>query len=402
MQQNFKQHQTFKQQLNLNQKLLQSIDFLSLDSISIQEKIHEALESNPFLESHSLTYDENYTHLSSQSSLYDDLNRQLMLFPKPFQKNIIDYLILSLNHHGFLSYSDQTYIQDLHISSETFQYHLDILQSLEPIGIGARDAIESICIQLKHKGYTKALHFMQEYRHLILSMNYKNIKQTLHLSQNEIDEIYQHIRSCNPFPYTAEQQDKIIIPEISIKVEDQEIQIVPLSSFQLSLNTDLFEKVKDDKHLKSYFDEAHFLIEDLNKRTQTILMITNELVNIQKNYFLFHDELYPCSLSDLAQRTHFHISTISRALNNKYFLFHGEVYPLKSLMTTQTKNGDSCDAIKKAIVSVISQEDKTRPLSDEQIVKKLQDIDLICSRRTIAKYREQLHIPSSSKRRKKL
>ena len=160
-----------------------------------------------------------------------------------------------------------------------------------------------------------------------------------------------------------------------------------------------YEKVKKDENMKAYFNEAHFLMENMTKRNQTVLIVANALVNIQSGYFLYDDELYPCTLSQLASETGFHESTISRTLNNKYYSFNGEAYPLKKLLVSQTASGDSSDSIKKAIVELVDDEDKEHPLSDNQILKKLEELELHCSRRVIVKYRQQLNIPSSTKRK---
>ena len=123
------------------------------------------------------------------------------------------------------------------------------------------------------------------------------------------------------------------------------------------VNDTLYEKVKNDENMKAYFNEAHFLMENMTKRNQTVLIVANALVNIQSGYFLYDDELYPCTLSQLASETGFHEYTISRTL------------------------------------------DKEHTLSDNQILKKLEELELHCSRRVIVKYRSQLNIPSSTKRK---
>lgn len=153
--------------------------------------------------------------------------------------------------------------------------------------------------------------------------------------------------------------------------------------------------------MKKYFKEATFIVEYLTKRNQTLLMIANELVKIQQGYFLYNDELLSCTLSDLATLCGYHESTISRTVNHKYYMFNNEVYPLKNLLVSKTSSGDSSDAIKKAIIDIVNNENKNKPLSDENIVEQLQKLDLYCSRRVISKYRKQLNIPSSSKRKRK-
>ena len=221
------------------------------------------------------------------------------------------------------------------------------------------------------------------------------------LNKKEIDHLFYEIRSCNPFPCNMynTSHDDYVSPDILIEVENSDITITPINQPALMVNDILYEKVKNDENMKAYFNEAHFLMENMTKRNQTVLIVANALVNIQSGYFLYDDELYPCTLSQLASETGFHESTISRTLNNKYYSFNGEVYPLKKLLVSQTASGDSSDSIKKAIVELVDNEDKEHPLSDNQILKKLEELELHCSRRVIVKYRQQLNIPSSTKRK---
>ena len=221
------------------------------------------------------------------------------------------------------------------------------------------------------------------------------------LNKKEIDHLFYEIRSCNPFPCNMYNtfHDDYVSPDILIEVENSDITITPINQPALMVNDTLYEKVKNDENMKAYFNEAHFLMENMTKRNQTVLIVANALVNIQSGYFLYDDELYPCTLSQLASETGFHESTISRTLNNKYYSFNGEAYPLKKLLVSQTASGDSSDSIKKAIVELVDDEDKEHPLSDNQILKKLEELELHCSRRVIVKYRQQLNIPSSTKRK---
>ena len=292
------------------------------------------------------------------------------------------YLIESLDDSGFLSYNLDQYMSDLHIDQDMLDAHLDILRSFEPNGVGASDAIDSILIQLKNNNKTKTYTLFRDYQDVILTQNYSLIKQTTGLNKEEIDHLFCEIRSC-----------------ILIEVENSDITITPINQPALMVNDTLYEKVKNDENMKAYFNEAHFLMENMTKRNQTVLIVANALVNIQSGYFLYDDELYPCTLSQHASETGFHESTISRTLNNKDYSYNGEAYPLKKLLVSQTASGDSSDSIKKAIVELVDDEDKEHPLSDNQILKKLEELELHCSRRVIVKYRQQLNIPSSTKRK---
>lgn len=404
MKQKMQYIQTLKQTLKLNQKLLKSLDFLTDNIDDINKVVQQVLETNPFLE---LKSPKNYDtqqfieNISNKRSLKDDLYLQLSACTRPYNEDLMDYLIESLDDSGFLSYPIDQYLTDLDIDREMLDAHLDILRSFEPNGVGAADAIDSIIIQLKNNNKTKSYTLFRDYQDVILTQNYSLIKQKTGLKKEEIDHLFYEIRSCNPFPCNMynSSQDDYISPDILIEVEDSNIMITPINQPELIVNDLLYEKVKNDENMKSYFNEAHFLIENLTKRNQTVLFVANALVDIQSGYFLYDDELYPCTLSQLASETGFHESTISRTLNNKYYSFNGEVYPLKHLLVSQTASGDSSDSIKKAIVELVDSEDKKHPLSDNQILKKLEELELHCSRRVIVKYRQQLNIPSSTKRK---
>jgi len=404
LKQTFHYNQTLKQTLKLNQKILKSLDFLKENTDDINKLVQKVLETNPFIESKStVNYDSQQfiESFSSTHTLKEDLYYQLSALSYTYDQSIMEYLIESLDDAGFLSYPINQYLNDLNINEDTLSKHLNILQSLEPCGVGAEDAIDSILIQLKRNNKMKSYTIFNKFKDTILTQNYSLIKKETGLKKEEIDHLYYEIRSCNPFPcnnYNT-SNDRYISPDIAISVEDSNILITPVNQPDIMINDKLFEEVKNNKKMKEYFNEANFLIENLTKRNQTVLLVANELVKIQEGYFLYDDELMPCTLSQLSNKIGFHESTISRTLNNKYYTFHGETYPLKNLLVSQTTSGDSSDSIKKAILEIVSNEDKTHPLSDNKILTKLNELELHCSRRVITKYRQQLQIPSSSKRK---
>lgn len=406
MKQKLNFNNTLKQTFKLNQTIINSLDFLKIDNNELAKLINEALQTNPFLETHNFynQQDNNYLEsISAPSSLSDDLYKQLLTISFSYDKQIMSFLIDSLNNSGFLSYSENEYLDSLNISKNDFYYHLRILQSLEPIGVGAFDIIDSICIQLKHLHKEKTCQLLKKHKNTILSYNYQKIQDATHLSKIEIDQLFNDIRLCNPYPCSQynNEHNNYITPDIEIYIEDQQIFIQPVNQPNVVVNNVLYNAVKNNDTMRDYFKNASFIVENLTKRNQTLLMITNELVRIQQGYFLYGDELQPCTLSNLARICGYHESTISRTVNQKYYMFNNEVYPLKNLLVSKTNSGDSSDAIKKAIIDIIHHENKYKPFSDENIVEQLEKLDLYCSRRVISKYRKQLNIPSSSKRKRR-
>lgn len=170
MKQKFNYNQTLKQTFQLNQTMINSLDFLKIDNNELAKLINDALQTNPFLETHSFynQQDDNILeNISVPSSLSDDLYKQLLTISFSYDKHIMSFLIDSLNNRGFLSYSEDEYLDALNISKKDFYYHLHILQSLEPIGVGAFDIIDSICIQLKHIHKDKTYHLLKKHKNII-------------------------------------------------------------------------------------------------------------------------------------------------------------------------------------------------------------------------------------------
>ena len=169
MKQKMQYIQTLKQTLKLNQKLLKSLDFLTDNIDDINKVVQQVLETNPFLE---LKSPKNYDtqqfieSISNKRSLKDDLYLQLSACTRPYNEDLMDYLIESLDDSGFLSYPIDQYLTDL-----------DILRSFEPNGVGAADAIDSIIIQLKNNNKTKSYTLFRDYQDVILTQNYSLIKQ---------------------------------------------------------------------------------------------------------------------------------------------------------------------------------------------------------------------------------
>lgn len=405
MKQSFLYQQTLKQTLSINQKMLRSLDYLKVDNAKLHELISKALQQNPFLE-YPISYQEpdhlSYLeNISTKPQLKDELSRQAYTIDKKYDEEIINYIIESLDEHGFLSDPISTYSEDLHIDEQTFLNHLKVVQSFEPTGVAANNSIDAVCLQLYKKQHFQAYHLLKNYQAIILSQNYHDISTTCHLHKKEIAELFEQIRKCNPFPCSnfSNPKNLFVSADITITLDEDEVIIIPTNQPNVMINDSLYQAVKEDPTMKAYFREAHFILENLTKRNQTIMMIANILVDIQQNYFKYDDELKPCNLKEISKRSGFHESTISRTLHNKYYSFNNEIYPLKHLLVSKTISGDSSDSIKKALLLLISNEDKRHPLSDEKIVQELKNMDLYCSRRTITKYREQLHIPTSSLRK---
>ena len=232
----------------------------------------------------------------------------------------------------------------------------------EPAGVAARDSIDSIRLQLlRIKKYTAEKIFTQ-YAEELIRKDYKAIAKDCGLSMEAVTQSLLEIQGCQPYPCSsyAGENNAILLPDFEIQTLGDEIEIIPkqLGHFQIQ---DELQAVKNDKELRAYFDEAYYFIDHLSKRNKTLLIMVNALIHIQRNHFLYMDELQPCTLLDIANKTGFHESTVSRTLSNKYYLFQNEIYAVKDLFVSATRDGSSKDSILKAIQKFVEQEDKENP-----------------------------------------
>ena len=392
------------QSMQLYPDMLQGLDFLKYDALTLHEMVSHIIQSNPFVEE-TTTLTNNmvdYDTIESPNTIKQKLYTQLYTIDKPYQETILSYLIESLDCHGFLSDTVTFYRQDLNIDEITLNYHIALLQSLEPSGVGAFNSIDSIQIQLLHKGYDLAYRVLHEKKDWVLQQQKDRLAKFFKISQEQVAAIYKQIQSCSPYPCVSLDPTPTIYkqPEIEILVYDGRIELQPLFTSPFIINSELFLQVKNNPMMKSYFQQANFFLDAITKRNQTIILIMDALTKIQEGYFLFQDERKPCTMKQVASLCQYHPSTISRAIHQKYYLWQNQIHPIKDLFISKTNAGDSSDAIKNALVHYIHHENKANPLSDQQLVHKLSDIDLICSRRTVALYRQELHIPASTKRKK--
>ncbi|MCI9041808.1 RNA polymerase subunit sigma-54 [Dubosiella newyorkensis] len=398
MHQKMIQKQTQTQQLSLSQQ--RSLEVLRMSEAQLQDAIKELCEQNPFIEYHQSKdlnewIEEGFV---APVSWKEDLYRQLNTNEETFDPTICSFIIETLNEKGMFMDSEEESIAYLNCSEDRWKGSLKQVQSLDPAGIAARNQSECIILQLDRKKETFASHLLKKYGQGKELLSWKEIARREGATLKEIEEALDKIRACSLYPNLQEatEKEEILIPDFTIHVEGADVYIEPIQQGQLQI----LNIPKENKNLKSYFQEAHFFMDAMNKRNRTLLILANEIISIQKNHFLFHDELEPCTLQDIAQKSGFHESTVSRTLSNKYYQFEGNIYPIKGLFVSKTKGGTSQDSILKAIQTLIEQEDPHKPFSDQQLCDQLEELGLYVSRRAINKYRKILGIESASKRRK--
>ena len=299
----------------------------------------------------------------------------------------------------------------------------NVVQKLDPIGVGARDLKECLIIQLKnktaHKIRTLAIAILETSFDHFVKKHYKKLMEKFEISEEELKEVIQEIGKLNPKPGSSYAgNNKIaeqIVPDFSIKILDGELDLTlnarnaPELHVSSAYNNMLKgyqeskEKTKSQKDavlfIKQKLDAAKWFIDAIRQRQQTLLVTMNSIMHYQYEYFLTGDErkLKPMILKDIADQIHMDISTISRVANSKYVSTPYGTKLIKEFFSESMKNDQGEDVstreIKKILQNVIGEEDKRKPLTDDKLSAVLKEKGYPIARRTVAKYREQLDIP---------
>ena len=393
---------TYKQTFHMTTGLKSHLEILSKDRQTLSDLLYTVSQNNPFLEYTPSQDIQQYLEagISDKPSLKNELYLQLHTTKQKHNETIADYIIESLDSHGFFNYDLDIVLNDLKCTKEEFIDTLNLIQTFEPLGVAAKNSVDSLMIQLKEKEYIIAYTILKDYSKELEEKDFYTISESLDIPYESVFDELAHMQECNPFPcseYATESTTNLALPEFTIEIIEDQLKIIPKEMGNLSLHC---EEVKLSNEAKKYLNEAKFYIDSLNRRNKTILLLANLLITHQKNYFLFQDDLRECTLKEIAQESGYSISTVSRTLSDKYYEFNNQIYPVKDLFVSKTHNGSTKDSIQKAIQLLIMAEDKENPLQDEQIVKELEDMELYASRRTISKYRKELNIPNSKQRKK--
>lgn len=451
---NFGLNLTQEQKLIMTQEMQLSVKLLQMSSFELQEYIEKEIQENPVLDEKAISTDsgekkeldykelvkyfefDNYGYhgyeksdedevspfnfISEKKSLKEYLKEQIRdLNEKDYIKSICLYLIENIDERGYLAIEYKEISEELKISQILTEYCVKIIQSLEPSGIGARNLNECLKIQLDKKGIDdeNISRIIDEHLELLAENKYNNIAKLLQIDVKIAQEYGDIIKSLQPKPsrgfFTGEEV-KYIAPDAYIKKIDNEYFIIMNDNLspRLTINEIYKEIIKneDDKNAVDYVKEkmnsAMFLIKSIQHRKSTIYRVLEKILEKQRDYFDFGDEyLKPMTLKEIAEELEMHESTISRAIRDKYIYTNKGTIKIKDLFTTaisSSSNGEdiSVKIIKKAIKELIDKEDKEKPLSDQVICDLLNKEGMNISRRTVAKYREELGIKSSKGRKR--
>ena len=357
---------------------------------------------------------ENYT--SYDETLKDYLIEQLnMINIDASDYKTGEYIIQNIDNNGYLIASIEEMAEHLKHSPEEIETILSVIQSFEPYGVGARNLKECLLIQLKDERDYKVKQIVEDHLEDIGQNKIAVIAKALGISTSETQDYIDIIKSLEPKPgrsFKGSEDVKYIIPDASIEEIDGEffIFINDITGPRLNINEyykNLIKTTKDQKtteYLESKFNSAMWIIKSIEQRRQTMYKVIESILKYQKEFFLYGDKsLAPLTLKDVAEDIEMHESTISRATNGKYVQTPRGLFELKYFFRAglASKAGEiSTTSVKSIIKGIIRDEDPKKPLSDQVITDMLKVREITVSRRTVAKYREELQIPSSSMRRR--
>ena len=357
--------------------------------------------------------------LATSSSLADHLMWQVSLLPDEGElREIGSAIIGNLNDDGMLVASLDEIAAMGPWPIEQVEKALKVVQSFDPIGVAARDLQECLLLQIRHIGLegTPTEKIITEHLRLLQGHNVPEIAKRLGMSIDDLKEHIEIIRHLDPKPgsrYNPSQSHYVIPDVYVVKVEDQYVAVLNeegLPQLRISpVYRRLLDKSADNTsetraYVKDKFRSALWLIKSVEQRQKTIYKVATSIITFQRD-FLDHgiEYLKPLVLRDVASDIGMHESTVSRVVTNKYMHTPQGVFEMKYFFHSgiSSSYGESVSSvtIKQRIRKIIEAEDPRKPLSDSKIVSILQHEGLVLARRTIAKYREELKIPTSNQRK---
>ncbi|MCP8615947.1 RNA polymerase factor sigma-54 [Salirhabdus salicampi] len=430
-----------KMGLNMTPEMKQGLSILQYSSIELASFIQNESLENPFIEIEETTYPDYFSDVrrrptartndssttsplefisDERNTLYNDLLEQLtFLRLTNKEKFIVHYIITTLNESGYYEEEVRETAQHLGVTEFEVKSALHLVQGLEPVGVGATSLQQCLLLQLEHYYPQNEIAKKVVADHLEdLSLSkWGAIATKLDIDETEIRNILTIIQSLNPKPgsqFNSTSKTNYIIPDLYIRVENGNVtvEINDRSLPKISLSSDyetMLHNVTDNKanqFLKDKYKKFLWLRKNIEQRSAILLNVTKAIVHHQLDFFLKGNaSLRPLTLKDIAEQCDVHISTISRATKHKYVQTPFGVYPLKhffpSAISLNNGNITSSHNIKQMMKELIKSEDPAKPLSDQQLANHINSKNIIISRRTVAKYREQLNIPSSTNRKYK-
>ena len=476
-----KQSLAHKLQQKLSPQQIQLMKLVQLPTQSLEARIKEELEENPALAEgldkvedtfendpneerevrdsmEEINWDDyipddetpEYRTKTNNYSADDELYESPVVVSESFHESLISqlhlrnlndedldlciYLVGTIDDDGLLRRSLEDIVDDLAFSQGVFTDEstldrlLQVIQDLDPAGVGARDLQECLLIQLESKTpslkVNLAISILDQYFDVFVKRHYQKLMDRLGIDEEGLREAIEEIGRLNPKPGGSSNMSRPtenVIPDYNLQIVDDELQLSlnGKNAPELSLSGKYremlehykasTEKNKSEKEaalfVKQKLDSAKWFIDAIVQRQQTLMLTMSCILNYQEEYFLTGDErkLRPMILKDIAEEIGMDISTVSRVASNKYIQTPYGTFLIKRFFSESMTNSDgeevSTREIKKILEDVVSEENKRKPLTDEALANILKEKGYPIARRTVAKYREQLDIPVARMRK---
>jgi RNA polymerase sigma-54 factor len=358
--------------------------------------------------------------VSAETTLGDHLAAQLALaFSDPVRRMIGQYLIDMVDEAGYLAGDIAAVADKLGAPPAEIEAVLAVLQGFEPSGVCARNLTECLAIQLRERDrFDPAMQALVAHLDLLAKRDIAALRRLCGVSDEDLADMIEEIRTLNPKPGLAFGATLVqpIVPDVFVRP-------APDDTWQVELNADTLPKVlvnqryyariaktahdgKDKSYLADCLQTATWLVRALDQRAKTILKVSSEIVRQQDAFFAKGvQHLRPLNLKTVADAIGMHESTVSRVTANKYMATGRGIFELKYFFTASIAAADggeahSAEAVRHRIRALIDAESAAGVLSDDTIVEKLRGAGIDIARRTVAKYREAMRIPSSVQRRR--
>jgi RNA polymerase sigma-54 factor len=412
---------------------------IDADDINIDEYLSD--DDSPDYKTQANNYsdddDDRESPLAAPISFHQDLINQLNTFIlDEDEREIAEFLVGSIDDMGYIRRSipdmvdDMAFTQGIYTDEATVERMLHVIHELEPSGVGARDLQECLLLQLKHKTPTEsvdlAIDIIEHQFDAFTKKHYDKLIQKYNISNELLKKAITEIEKLNPKPggsFTGNNKiTENVVPDFAIRIVDGELELTlnGRNAPSLHVSKDYQEMLQTYKasreksgaqkdavqFIKQKLDSAKWFIDAIRQRQETLFVTMNAIMHYQEEYFLDGDEtkLKPMILKDIADMVGLDISTVSRVANSKYVETPYGTKLIKEFFSEAMKNDQGEDVstleIKKILKNVIEEEDKKKPLPDDQLADLLKEKGYPIARRTIAKYREQLDIPVARMRKK--
>lgn len=353
-------------------------------------------------------------------TLYEHLESQLGYVKgfSPLQKKIALFVIGNLDEKGYLEISLEEVGRKLGADPLEIEDVLSVLQHFDPVGVAARSLEECLLLQLEHLALDdeKIVQVVRFHLQDLADNRYQRIADKVGCTIHDVQTMADLVRTLNPRPGAAftQTETRYVIPDVVVEKvgSDYVVLVNDIATPRLKINS-FYEKMlstqKSQEEAKQFIHEklnaAMWLAKSLEQRRLTLMRVTQAIVDMQRDFF---DRgvhyLKPMTQKEIAEQVGLHESTISRATSNKYVQTPRGIFELKyfftSALSTASGEATSSESVKRRIKALIEKEDRKAPLSDQKLAEMLLVEGVEISRRTVAKYREEMMIPSSAKRKR--